>query len=169
MRSTGSRSVRTPPRRTAQHNLTGMPLRAAASPRRTYQGELGINHGFGGPFCRTASGLDFAARYNVNSGVRGGALREREPQQSRCLDVRTRHHAPVANEQRQPDAQLRTHVAGDTSEQDRITSSTFTYCFCPSPPPGHDCQEASSHADYPEQRLIAGDWTCRPRSGCCST
>ena len=66
---------------------------------------------------------------------------------------------PVANEQRQPDAQLRLTWQATPRNKIGFTSSNTTYCFCPSSASATTAREASSHADYPEQRLIAGDWT----------
>jgi len=118
-----------------------------------------INPGFGGPILQDRIWFYFAARYNVNSEYAAGLYENKNLNNPNAWTFEPDTTRPVANEQRQPDAQLRVTWQATPRNKIGFTSYNTTYCFCPSSASSTTAREASSHADYPEQRLIAGDWT----------
>src|SRR6185503_10763816 len=65
----------------------------------------------------------------------------------------------VWNEQKQPDTQVR--LSWQASPKNKLGFSWYdtTYCFCPTDASLTRAWEAGARADYPLQRLVAGDWT----------
>jgi hypothetical protein len=118
-----------------------------------------INPGFGGPLLRDRIWFYFAARYNVNSEYAAGLYENKNLNNPNVWTFEPDTSRPVANEQRQPDAQLRVTWQATPRNKIGFTSYNTTYCFCPSSASLTTAREASAHADYPEQRLLAGDWT----------
>jgi hypothetical protein len=65
----------------------------------------------------------------------------------------------VWNEQKQPDAQLRLSWQATPRHKVGFSGYNTTYCFCPTDAAATISWEAAQRADYPLQRLVAGDWT----------
>jgi hypothetical protein len=118
-----------------------------------------INPGFGGPLLQDRIWFYFAARYNMNSEYVAGLFENKNLNNPSVWTYEPDLTRRVANEQRQPDAQLRMTWQATPRSKIGFTTYNTTYCFCPSSASTTTAREASAYADYPEQRLVAGDWT----------
>ena len=121
-----------------------------------------INPAFGGPILRDKLWFFGAARYNVNVRLRRGALLEPQRQQSERLDLRTRYQSPGL--ERTEAAGHAARVSWQATPRHKLGFITYntTYCFCPTDASLTRAWEAGQRADYPNQRLLAGDWTFPP-------
>ena len=100
-----------------------------------------------------------AARYNVTSDYVAGLYWNKNVNNPTAWTYEPDTTRRVWNEQKQPDTQLR--VSWQATPRHKVGGTYYntSYCFCPTDASAILAWEAGQRADYPFQRLIAGDWT----------
>jgi len=118
-----------------------------------------INPAFGGPILRDRVWFFAAARYNVTADYVAGLYWNRNANDPNAWTYEPDTSRRVWNEQKQPDTQVR--LSWQASPKNKLGFSWYdtTYCFCPTDASLTRAWEAGARADYPLQRLVAGDWT----------
>jgi hypothetical protein len=118
-----------------------------------------INPAFGGPILRDKIWFFGAARYNVNEDYVAGLFWNKNTNNPNAWTYEPDTTRRVWNEQRQPDTQLR--VTWQATPRNKIGGTYYntSYCFCPTDASLTLSWEAGQRAEYPYQRLFAGDWT----------
>jgi hypothetical protein len=118
-----------------------------------------INPAFGGPILRDKIWFFGTARYNVTADYAAGVFANKNVNNPNAWTYEPDTSRRVANEARQPDTQARVTWQADARNKVGFTWYNTTYCFCPTDASLTRSFEAATRADYPLQRLIAGDWT----------
>jgi len=118
-----------------------------------------INPAFGGPILRDRVWFFGAARYNVNEDYVAGLFWNRNVNNPNAWTYEPDTTRRVWNAQKQPDTQLR--VSWQATPRNKVGGTYYntSYCFCPTDASLTLSWEAGQRADYPFQRLVAGDWT----------
>jgi len=118
-----------------------------------------INPAFGGPIVRDRVWFFAAARYNVASDYVAGLYWNQNVNNPNVWTYEPDTTRRVWNEQKQPDTQLR--VSWQATPRNKVGGTYYntSYCFCPTDASSTLSWEAGQRAEYPYQRLIAGDWT----------
>jgi carboxypeptidase family protein len=118
-----------------------------------------INPAFGGPILRDRVWFFGAARYNVTADYVAGLYWNKNANNPNAWTYEPDTSRRVWNEQKQPDTQLR--VSWQATPRHKIGGTYYntSYCFCPTDASLTLAWEAGQRADYPYQRLFAGDWT----------
>jgi carboxypeptidase family protein len=118
-----------------------------------------INPAFGGPILRDRVWFFGAARYNVTADYVAGLYWNKNANNPNAWTYEPDTSRRVWNEQKQPDTQLR--VSWQATPRNKIGGTYYntSYCFCPTDASLTLAWEAGQRADYPYQRLFAGDWT----------
>ena len=118
-----------------------------------------INPAFGGPILRDKIWFFGAARYNVTSDYVAGLFWNKNTNNPNAWTYEPDTSRRVWNEQKQPDTQLRMSWQASPRNKVGVTYYNTSYCFCPTDASPVLSWEAGQRAEYPFQRLIAGDWT----------
>ena len=118
-----------------------------------------INPAFGGPIVRDKLWFFAAARYNVNADYVAGLYWNRNVNNPNAWTFEPDTSRRVWNEQKQPDTQVRVSWQATPKNKVGFTWYDTTYCFCPTDASLTRSWESGQRADYPLQRLVAGDWT----------
>ena len=118
-----------------------------------------INPAFGGPILRDKIWFFGAARYNVNSDYVAGLFWNKNANNPNAWTYEPDTSRRVWNEQKQPDTQLRMSWQASPRNKLGFTYYNTSYCFCPTDASQLLSWEAGQRAEYPFQRLFAGDWT----------
>jgi len=140
-------------------NLTDdLVARGLAAPNKI-KANWDINPAFGGPILRDKIWFFGAARYNVNEDYVAGLFWNKNTNNPNAWVYEPDTTRRVWNEQKQPDTQLR--VSWQATPRNKIGGTYYntSYCFCPTDASLTLSWEAGQRAEYPFQRLIAGDWT----------
>jgi carboxypeptidase family protein len=140
-------------------NLTDdLVARGLAAPNKI-KANWDINPAFGGPILRDRIWFFGAARYNVNEDYVAGLFWNKNANNPNAWTYEPDTSRRVWNEQKQPDTQLR--VSWQATPRNKIGGTYYntSYCFCPTDASLTLSWEAGQRAEYPYQRLIAGDWT----------
>jgi carboxypeptidase family protein len=118
-----------------------------------------INPAFGGPILRDKIWFFGAARYNVTADYVAGLYWNKNANNPDAWTYEPDKSRRVWNEQKQPDTQLR--LSWQASPRNKVGATYYntSYCFCPTDASLTLAWEAGQRADYPFQRLVAGDWT----------
>jgi len=118
-----------------------------------------INPAFGGPILRDKIWFFGAARYNVTADYVAGLYWNANTNNPDAWTYEPDKSRRVWNEQKQPDTQLR--VTWQATPRNKVGATYYntSYCFCPTDASLTLAWEAGQRADYPFQRLVAGDWT----------
>jgi hypothetical protein len=140
-------------------NLTDELIAAGLATPNSIKANWDINPGFGGPIVRDKVWFYFAARYNVSADYVAGLFHNRNINNPDAWSYEPDTSRRVWNEQKQPDTQGR--VTWQVDERNKLGFVWYdtTYCFCPTDASLARSWEAGTRAEYPLQRLIAGDWT----------
>ena len=117
------------------------------------------NPAFGGPIVRDRIWFFGAARYNVTADYVAGLYWNKNVNNPDAWTYEPDNSRRVWNEQKQPDTQLR--VSWQATPRNKVGATYYntSYCFCPTDASLTLAWEAGQRADYPFQRLVAGDWT----------
>jgi hypothetical protein len=118
-----------------------------------------INPAFGGPILRDKIWFFAAARYNVTADYVAGLYWNRNTNNPNAWTYEPDTSRRVWNEQKQPDSQVRMSWQASPRNKLGFTYYNTSYCFCPTDASLTLSWEAGQRADYPFQRLVAGDWT----------
>jgi opacity protein-like surface antigen len=118
-----------------------------------------INPAFGGPILRDKIWFFASARYNVNSDYVAGLFWNKNTNNPNAWTYEPDTSRRVWNEQKQPDTQLRMSWQASPRNKLGFTYYNTSYCFCPTDASQLLSWEAGQRAEYPFQRLFAGDWT----------
>jgi hypothetical protein len=118
-----------------------------------------INPAFGGPILRDRVWFFGAARYNVTADYVAGLFWNKNTNNPNAWTYEPDTGRRVSNEQKQPDTQLR--VSWQATPRNKVGGTYYntSYCFCPTDASLTLSWEAGQRAEYPYQRLVAGDWT----------
>jgi hypothetical protein len=140
-------------------NLTSELIQRGLSEPNKIKANWDINPAFGGPIVRDKVWFFGAARYNVNSDYVAGLYWNKNTNDPNAWTYEPDKSRRVWNEQKQPDTQLR--VSWQATPKNKIGGTYYntSYCFCPTDASLTLAWEAGQRAEYPFQRLIAGDWT----------
>ena len=118
-----------------------------------------LNPAVGGPIARDRLWFFAAARYNVTADYVAGLYWNANTNNLNAWTYQPDTSRRVWNEQKQPDIQLRGTWQATPRNKIGGTYYDTTYCFCPTDASLTLSWEAAQRADYPYQRLMAGDWT----------
>ncbi len=118
-----------------------------------------INPAFGGPILRDRIWFFAATRYNVNEDYVAGLFWNKNVNNPNAWTYDPDTSRRVWNEQRQPDVQVRVSWQATPRNKLGFTGYDTKYCFCPTDASLTRAWESGVRADYPLQRLIAGDWS----------
>ena len=140
-------------------NLTSELIQRGLSEPNKIKANWDINPAFGGPILRDKVWFFGAARYNVNSDYVAGLYWNANTNNPNAWTYEPDKSRRVWNEQKQPDTQLR--VSWQATPKNKIGGTYYntSYCFCPTDASLTQSWEAGQRAEYPFQRLVAGDWT----------
>ena len=140
-------------------NLTDELVARGLSEPNNIKANWDINPAFGGPIVRDRVWFFGAARYNVASDYVAGLYWNKNVNNPNAWTYEPDTTRRVWNEQKQPDTQLR--VSWQATPRNKIGGTYYntSYCFCPTDASSTLSWEAGQRAEYPYQRLIAGDWT----------
>jgi hypothetical protein len=140
-------------------NLTSELIRRGLNEPNKIKANWDINPAFGGPILRDKVWFFGAARYNVNSDYVAGLYWNKNTNNPNAWTYEPDKTRRVWNEQKQPDTQLR--MSWQATPKNKIGGTYYntSYCFCPTDASLTQSWEAGQRAQYPFQRLIAGDWT----------
>ena len=140
-------------------NLTSELIQRGLSEPNTIKANWDINPAFGGPILRDKVWFFGAARYNVNSDYVAGLYWNANTNNPNAWTYEPDKSRRVWNEQKQPDTQLR--MSWQATPKNKIGGTYYntSYCFCPTDASLTLSWEAGQRAEYPFQRLVAGDWT----------
>jgi len=147
------------PGRLQGDNLTSELIQRGLSEPNKIKANWDINPAFGGPILRDKVWFFGAARYNVNSDYVAGLYWNANTNNPNAWTYEPDKTRRVWNEQKQPDTQLR--VSWQATPKNKIGGTYYntSYCFCPTDASLTLSWEAGQRAEYPFQRLVAGDWT----------
>ncbi len=140
-------------------NLTDALVRRGLSAPNSIKANWDINPAFGGPILRDRVWFFGAARYNVTADYVAGLYWNRNANNPNAWTYEPDTSRRVWNEQKQPDTQLRVNWQAAPRHKVGLTYYNTSYCFCPTDASLTLSWEAGQRADYPFQRLVAGDWT----------
>ena len=140
-------------------NLTDDLVRRGLGAPNQIRANWDINPAFGGPILRDRVWFFGAARYNVTADYVAGLYWNKNANNPNAWTYEPDTSRRVWNEQKQPDTQLR--VSWQATPRHKIGGTYYntSYCFCPTDASLTLAWEAGQRADYPFQRLVAGDWT----------
>ena len=140
-------------------NLTDDLVRRGLGAPNQIRANWDINPAFGGPILRDRVWFFGAARYNVTADYVAGLYWNKNANNPNAWTYEPDTSRRVWNEQKQPDTQLR--VSWQATPRHKIGGTYYntSYCFCPTDASLTLAWEAGQRADYPYQRLVAGDWT----------
>jgi hypothetical protein len=140
-------------------NLTSELIQRGLSEPNKIKANWDINPAFGGPILRDKVWFFGAARYNVNSDYVAGLYWNANTNNPNAWTYEPDKTRRVWNEQKQPDTQLR--MSWQATPKNKIGGTYYntSYCFCPTDASLTQSWEAGQRAEYPFQRLVAGDWT----------
>jgi hypothetical protein len=140
-------------------NLTDDLVRRGLAAPNSIRANWDINPAFGGPILRDRVWFFGAARYNVTADYVAGLYWNKNANNPNAWTYEADTSRRVWNEQKQPDTQLR--VSWQATPRHKVGGTYYntSYCFCPTDASLTLAWEAGQRADYPYQRLIAGDWT----------
>ena len=118
-----------------------------------------INPAIGGPIVQDKLWFYFATRYNVSADFVGGLQRNLNLSDHNAWQFDPDPNRRVFNESKQPDTQSR--ITWQASQRSKIAFMHYdtSYCFCPTDASRTRAEEAAGQRNYPEQRLIAADFT----------
>jgi hypothetical protein len=141
------------------NNLTDDLVRRGLSAPNSIKANWDINPAFGGPIMKDRIWFFGAARYNVTADYVAGLYWNKNTNNPNAWTYEPDTSRRVWNEQKQPDTQLR--VSWQATPRNKIGGTYYntSYCFCPTDASLTLSWEAGQRADYPFQRLFAGDWT----------
>lgn len=141
------------------NNLTDALVRRGLTEPNSIKANWDINPAFGGPILRDKIWFFGAARYNVTADYVAGLYWNKNVNNPNAWTYDPDTTRRVWNEQKQPDTQLR--VSWQATPRNKIAGTYYntSYCFCPTDASLTVAWEAGQRADYPFQRLVAGDWT----------
>jgi hypothetical protein len=141
------------------NNLTPDLIKRGLTAPNQIKANWDINPAFGGPILRDKIWFFGAARYNVNSDYVAGLYWNKNTNNPNAWTYEPDTTRRVSNEQKQPDTQLR--VTWQATPRNKIGGTYYntSYCFCPTDASLTVAWEAGQRAEYPFQRLVAGDWT----------
>jgi len=147
------------PGRLQSDNLTDDLIARGLGTPNSIKANWDINPAFGGPILRDRIWFFASARYNVNEDYVAGLFWNRNVNNPNAWTYEPDTSRRVWNEQKQPDAQLRLSWQATPRHKLGFSGYNTTYCFCPTDASLTRAWEAGQRADYPLQRLVAGDWT----------
>ena len=147
------------PGRWQSDNLTDDLARRGLAAPNSIKANWDINPAFGGPILRDKIWFFAAARYNVTADYVAGLYWNRNANDPNAWTYEPDTSRRVWNEQKQPDSQVRVSWQASPRNKLGFTYYNTSYCFCPTDASLTLSWEAGQRADYPFQRLIAGDWT----------
>lgn len=140
-------------------NLTDDLVRRGLGAPNSIKANWDINPAFGGPILHDRVWFFGAARYNVTADYVAGLYWNKNTNDPNAWTYEPDTSRRVWNEQKQPDTQLRVNWQASPRNKVGVTYYNTSYCFCPTDASLTLSWEAGQRADYPFQRLIAGDWT----------
>jgi opacity protein-like surface antigen len=140
-------------------NLTEDLVRRGLGAPNSIKANWDINPAFGGPILRDRVWFFGAARYNVTADYVAGLYWNKNTNNPNAWTYEPDTSRRVWNEQKQPDTQLRVNWQASPRNKVGVTYYNTSYCFCPTDASLTLAWEAGQRADYPFQRLVAGDWT----------